>query len=217
VQASRARVNLRLILAVVIIFAFVAATIGGFHYLQSAKTVESSPSALSIGVNLNDTSLSWGQPLSIHIWENNSLPEQNNVTVVSDWAVSNLQVWSCTPSWPMHFGLMRGHFTTSNVSEGQVLQIPIGLNCSSFFLTHKVNPFLVFEPFGAVLNNATNYWTLQVPLGQYVPVPGWALQQAVCGTHSANCSSLYTGLYTVVVGDEWGHLAFGYFSLSTPS
>ena len=213
-KTGRIPANLRLTLIFVIIITLIVASIGGFSHFQPEGTVESSPSELSIGVHLNATSLSWGQTLSVHIWENNTLPEQNNVTVENRWAISGLQVWTCSPSWPMNLGVMRGHYAAGNVSEGQQLQLLDFLTCPISTSLIKVRSFL-FEPYSTVTSETTNFGVYSVPLRETVLVSGLEMTLAVCGVPSASCPSEYSGQYTVVVGDEWGHLVFAYFSLST--
>jgi len=84
------------------------------------------PSALQVRVTVNST----GQQATVVVWENNTAPTWNSVGAPSDFAIANLSYNYCVGGWPLGMGLLQGHYTTANLSEGRFI-FPLIFSCTT--------------------------------------------------------------------------------------
>ncbi len=186
----------------------VIGTLAGLSFVQQSQTMLSAPSDLAVGVRLNATSIQSGQALTIYIWLANTADKVNNVSA-RDGFVEGLEPWGCEPyQWPLRFGILVGHYTQSNISEGTWLPSDWrDYNCSIYSSIQVES--VSFKPQSEVANitsllgNQTNILS-NVTLNDTDVVPG---------TLYPSISS--PGMYTVVVGDEWGQVASAIFSVES--
>jgi hypothetical protein len=181
---------------------------------QQGNAETGSKDALVLGAGANASVVSSGQALSIRIWERNTLDSENNVSSAKEWLVEGLSLGPCE-NFNMPFGIkiMAGYYTESsaNLSSASSIQYfqPGFYACPALF---NVGWYL----FSPLSTNAT--------LGGFcTPEPcgiSWAMNGTVTisGEYvggSTTRTPLTPGLYTIVVGDEWGAYVFLYFSVTS--
>jgi hypothetical protein len=171
-----------------------------------------SKDGLVLGAGVNASVLSPGSALSIQVWEKNTLDSVNNVSASNDWPVTGLSLGPCgTFSMPFGIEVLAGYHTgaSQNLSLIQGVQY--------------YQPGVFFCP--VILNPG---WYLFGPQSTDATLGGFCSPEP-CGTSSRlnttvtitgeyvggspSPTPLAPGLYTVVVGDEWGALLFLYFSV----
>ena len=171
------------------------------------SVVVRSTSGLNLSLSLGSTLISPGQAVSVGIDEWNTLPQENVVPSASNWPLQGLTLGPCgTLNLPIGIEIARGHYTSSNISSAQPLQLsaPGMYSCPAIFLVSSYT----FEPSSDVAvgsftervsstTNATGYWTGGNP-------PFY---------DTSTFSNFTLGEYTVVGGDEWGALAILHFAV----
>ena len=161
------------------------------------------PSSLQVYVSANFSIIEGSQALVAGVWEESTLPANTNVTVASDWSplLGNLTVAGthplglavpCAQGWPTGIGLMQGHKAIDNLSQGKFIT-PWVYSCTTALV---VFTYFIFSPNNSTVVAGVNKGTETVNISQIVTSNG-----------------LESGTYTVIGGDEWGHIAFAYFSV----
>ncbi len=189
-EPSRTQPTLRPVLVFCISIALIIAVTGGFNYIQP----KSLPSALELHVSVDTKMVVKGQSVAVDIWENNTLPEKNNVAVATNWGIADLTVYSCVRGWPIGMELLKGYYVTSNVSQGTLVFYPFISSCPAALI---ILQSLTFLPDSSMVVATTNFGT-----------PTWDIRQTF------TYQNLNSGEYTVVVYDEWGHQALAQFTVT---
>jgi predicted secreted protein len=188
----------------------------GTEITKPGSVVVRSTSGLNLSLSSSSTLISPGQTVSVGIDEWNTLPTENTVPSASNWPLQGLTLGPCgTLNLPIGIEIVRGFYTSSNVSSAQTLQLskPGIYNCPAIF--SSISSY-VFEPSSDLAGvvgscgvnpcftdrmgsttNATGYWT-----GGNSPF-----------YNTSTFSNFALGEYTVVGGDEWGTLAVLHFAV----
>ena len=179
-------------------------------YSQQSTGETGSAEGLVLGATLNASVIPQGKAISLQIWERNSLNVQNNVTAASNWLYGNLVLGPCgTMNFPFGFEVLSGYYSAGSP----------GLET-----THALQ---LYEPGAyecpAILSGITSY--AFYPTSDHASVVGSCTPEP-CFTGEMNFTSVFrgywngssfynlpTGVYTVVVGDEWGAAVFQYFTV----
>jgi hypothetical protein len=179
---------------------------------QQSTSQSGSDSGLVLGASLNASVVSPGEVVSLRIWELNSLDHQNNVTAETNWPYAGLALGPCgTLSLPFGFKVLAGYYSKSSPGistvQGVQLYSLLPYFCPAIFKVGFYNFYPDSEE--AVMGgfcsqadcftntlNSTSYIS-----GEYV--------------HGVGMTPLPSGVYTVVVGNEWGASVLMYFSVSS--
>lgn len=181
-----------------------------FPYHQSFRASVSLDSAFGFTLHLriNATSTT-GEGVSIQGWLNSTSSTIQNITTSSAWGVDpgSLSREPCVSGWPIGLGVMKGHYDQVNYTLGTLLPV-VTTVCSPgpggpgyLLLTPHSSRALVD------IGGTPEYWTLQsgYTFG-YAPEVG--LPQGETPNHLAS------GVYTVVLADEWGDVLTTNFSVA---
>jgi len=188
--------SLRLFLILVITLVLIIALVSLSHPMEPMETLTSDPSGLQVNVSVNSTIVEAGHSFTVDIWETNNF-WMNNVSTAAHWAVS-LVVYPCVRGWPLGVGLLPGHYVAANLTEkGDWVPYPLGWHCPAN--TTRLY-YLFFSP-------QSSKATVKTDAGTQT----WDVRQTITFTQMTYTFS--AGQYTVVAGDEWGHLAFAYFDV----
>ena len=157
---------------------------------------------------MNATSIHLNQHIDVHAWVTNTIDSENNVTATDGWP-SGFGLWGfgCNHPhlWPLRLGLATGHYTQDNVSEaGWLMPAPSNLHCSAFPIANLTS-FLFMPSNSSAMISYNRYG--QTYVAKAIPI------EATQSIPGPMFPSLSAGKYTVIVGDEWGHLAFATFSI----
>ena len=195
--------NMIFVLAVmaVTIFAaiFIPPYVNPMHNVYRPSVTLGSPYGFALHLTVNRTSNQpvWG--VVITGWINSTSSQIENITASDSWAFPESAragglLWTmmaCTPGWPIGLGVMEGHYTQDNYTQGSLLPLNQALHpCphstytpGSYALAPLSSKALV------VLNGAPAYWVVQMSLQFTATTPGYQLP---------------SGVYTAVLADEWG-------------
>jgi len=158
------------------------------------------PGAISIGVSLNSTDVSQNQTIKVTVSDRNNLRFADELPLSGDWRVQNLSMGPCASYTANPYGIAvyQGRYAIDNISSAKsmVIYAPGFYGCPGFSFSNS----FTFKP----LQNATSYvelkgyWTAgETPISEGVLHP------------------FLPGEYTLVAGDEWGHVDILYFLVTT--
>lgn len=203
-------------------------TTTSFNYSGFATSAQTTNSTLGLKLllTLNSTVLQSGQVLNISISIHNPLPNVNNVSGASDWALPVLQDFSTQPvpcPFYVSFQIFNGYYTESNASTARSpLQLsPSGLAISCLALQRS---YYLFQP----LDDDAEF-LVSTPPPSYLTLP-MGTSRLVRGSFSAACCTSFgaitmipvppssvlpfsVGVYTIAAGDEWGQLVLLHFAV----
>jgi len=192
---------------VVIVILLLIVSAGTVYWLDTAhtKSAISDASQLVVGLRLNATTIHPDQHMSFAFWVNNTSSEENNVTAQDRWALPGLKPWGCSsPSWPLRFGFVNGNYVASNISRATFMPLSNpGFNCSA--IINLVFTSVSFRPLSSWANLSYYYNHLTSGL--------FALDGTETIPGAVYPSQLTPGKYTIVAGDEWGHVALAHFTM----
>jgi hypothetical protein len=185
-------------------------TPSGYALRSSGET--GSIDGLVLGAAMNASVVPPSQTITLQIWERNSLDVQSNITTARSWPFSGLSLGPCGPlNRPFGFEVLSGYYTQS--SPGLISAEPIHLyapgiyNCPAFF---NVGSYSFYpQSTNASLGGFCTPACFTETMNDTSEIGGEYL-----GT-STSISPLPSGVYTVVVGDEWGAAVILNFEVSS--
>lgn len=173
---------------------------------RSAEALSTSASVdgLSLSVRINSTQVVPGGAVAINVSETNTKAIPLNESASSSWAVQGLRMTACYASiYPFGAAVLQGRYTAGNVSGGVPLNLYPMQPC----------PLLIRYISGYYFQPSSDVAVVLPGSG-----PGVAMAAGVVTSGSYSTGRSLTvfapGQYTVVAGDEWGSLAFVYFTVS---
>jgi hypothetical protein len=151
-----------------------------------------------------------GAAVGINVSDYNPSSTELNLSEEDAWPVQGLGTGGC-PSlyYPFGIAVLQGVYTSVNVSQGTPLEIFPVVAC----------PMIVMYISGYLFQPMSDNATVLPGTGVLAMETGISAS----GTYSVSGSKLNQltpfapGTYTVVAGDEWGNLAFAYFTVVAPS
>lgn len=178
----------------------------------ATSTSATSPaSGLELSLALNGTRISTGEEITATAVEVNTLTTTDNVSAAKDWPIGNLAVGPCGQlNSPVGIAVLSGNYDAANVSSAKALQIynPAVYACPA--ILSNIEGFL-FQPSS---DNATVYGScgsaacFNETASATVSVDGYWTGEP------STFTTLPTGIYTVVAGDEWGGIAILHFTVA---
>lgn len=189
------------------------------HYAFAYFSVTNSggnSSALQLSLRLSANSITSGDSIGISVSEYNALPAANNVTAASLWPVPYLSAGPCGADSPDGFAVLSGRYSSSNISSAAnplklyepgpyfcPLMLSSGISSYNFHpASYIADIYGLCSPEPCITDFATN--STSVVSGTW----------SGSDENSAVFSAFPPGDYTVVAGDEWGHYAFAYFTVT---
>ncbi|MBI3841126.1 MAG: hypothetical protein HY297_04125 [Thaumarchaeota archaeon] len=197
--------SMSFVLAAIVITIFAAIFISPYlnpsHYAFQRTVSVESPYGFELALDLNSTSLSGNGRIAITAWINNTSAQIENITSANSWGLDRNSLWTrlCTPGWPLGFGIMQGHYTSENYTEGRLFDVPR----PAFACPYSPLPdYFLLAPHAsralASTNGTAESWDLRVELI----------------VSCCNLGPLSAGVYTVVAADEWGDVVLTNFQVS---
>lgn len=195
--------NMSLVLAAIVITVFAGLFIPPYLFPTHDVFVEStssySPYGLALHLQMNTTSVAEGGTLQLSGWLNSTSSSLENITIANDWGVPKSRLWGplCSPTWPIGLGVMQGHYTQDNYTQGALLQAPtVSYGCPNPVFTPTS---LTFERFSSrvifIVGGTPGTWNLLIDLTvsprTFGPMP--------------------PGVYTAVLADGWGDVLTAIF------
>jgi hypothetical protein len=152
----------------------------------------------TFNLQVNTTSLPTTGYVAISAWANSTSASTNNVTGADFWPFDHARLAGrlCTNGWPIGIGVMQGHYTVDNYTQGTLIDLPQpAVLCPA---TQMPPHWFEFEPPPhssralVIVGDTPEIWVIQssVVFGQGTMGPG----------------PLSAGIYTALAADEWGDL-----------
>ncbi|HVP23815.1 MAG TPA: hypothetical protein VMS77_07885 [Conexivisphaerales archaeon] len=162
--------------------------------------------ALILRLELNATTVTQGAPIEIDVSDYNPSAAMLNISRGANWSVQGLATGGCPSLYlPLGVAVLKGVYTSSNVSQGERLSIFPLLPCPMIVRLITAYVFLPMSDSAYVLPGDSPQ-----PIAALVPVSG----TYGTGGMPDQTAPFVPGQYTVVAGDEWGNLAFAYFTVA---
>jgi len=198
--------NMSLVLAAIVITVFAGLFIPPYlfpsHDVFVGSTSSYSPYGLALHLQMNTTSVAEGGTLQLSGWLNNTSSSPESITTANNWGVPKSSLWGpqCSPTWPVGLGVMQGHYTQDNYTQGVLLQAPtISYGCPN---PEFAPSSLTFEPFSSkvifVVGGTPGTWNL---LTELTVSPG-------------TFGPMSPGVYTAVFADEFGDVLTAIFEVT---
>ena len=189
--------------------AVVATQAGGPTRTNSTTTTASNSASVSsiqglrLDVGLSTTVLQPGQTLQVSVSEYNSLGTANNVSASKQWPVQ-VALGACPNLDMQPFGIAvySGHVGAQNLSQATQLRIFPLAPCP---LLMRLVTGYYFQPSSASATVLPSAGGSPSPMSANVNVSAIYTEQA---------KPLPQGAYTLVAADEWGAVAFLYFTVA---
>ncbi|HXW37666.1 MAG TPA: hypothetical protein VEJ36_07185 [Nitrososphaerales archaeon] len=188
---------------VITIFAaiFIPPIVNPLHEeFQSSASVNSAE-GFQLTVRENATKITEGGAVNMTGLMNNTSNVILNDSTSDQWPYSGLYSYPCRNGWPMGFGIMQGYYTSDNYSLGQLLRLvtpvpepcPVGGSPPDYILLEPYTPYSI-----ASTASGLERWTLSFSL-------------TTSGYISGNGTGHFSGVYTVILADEWGDVVVTHF------
>lgn len=209
--------NMSVILAVIVIVIFAAIFvppyISPYHDVFQQSVSMDSPAGFTMYLTINATSITPGGTILMDGWVNSSFASIENLTVADQWAFQQNLLWrsACASGWPIGVGVMEGHYTQDNYTQGTLLSIPLPLTSCPVSAPPQ---FILLYPSPhssvalASVNGNPVRWLLQTELAFSDRSLG------VSQPGSQGPGELPPGVYTAVLADEWGDVLTNNFIVS---
>jgi len=153
----------------------------------------------------NDTIKS-GQSITLEISLVNSLPKTVTIPEANDWPNNYLAISECSSFYPIGISILKGDYTKQNMTGITPLSLYPGYGCST---NPSLMPRYTFQPLSS---KTTPVCEFTLPCPQLMIMKS---QLSYDGYYDNN-NQLHpfdTGRYTIVGGDEWGHIAIQHFTV----
>jgi hypothetical protein len=188
--------NMVTVLAVFVIVIFAAIYIPPYlfppHSVFQKSVYAVSPYGFTAHLTISSTSVEPTGVVLISGWVNSTSSSVENVTASNSWAVyqPRLTGSGCADGWPIGVGVMQGHYTQDNYTQGTLIPI------SASYLCPAQPPPPTYFIFEAHSSRA---------LVDYGGSPHiWTIQSTLEFDQSDSQYQLRSGVYTAVFADEWG-------------
>jgi hypothetical protein len=184
-----------------------SASVVGLVIIVSPYIAFHEPGAISFGASLNSTEISQNQTIRVTVSDRNTLLFANQLPLSKDWGVSSLPEGSClSDEYPFGVAVFQGRYGMDNVSSAKVLKlyVPGVLDpCLSNGLGNSVE----FKPHQNISASVrlNGYYT-----SGETPAPGGGFIAGIF-------HPFLPGEYTLVAGDQWGHVQILYFQVKGTS
>jgi hypothetical protein len=188
------------------------AATSGTATTSTSLTSTGSTSGLVLRFTLNTSAVIQGHAVSLTIAEWNTLNAQNDVARSGAWGVQGLSDGPCGPlNFPFGFEILSGYYTNSTgVGSAQPVQLYAPGPVSCPIILAGITSYS-FYPNSDEANITGPCSGGSGPCFQVAMNDTEAVSEYWNGTSLA---PLPAGVYTVVVGDEWGALLFGHFDVA---
>jgi len=168
----------------------------------SGGNISASIQGLELKVSTNTTEISAGESVQVNVSEFNSLSVANNVSAAHDWSTS-VALGPCENIYVQPFGIAvyAGHVDAQNLSQGERVNVFPPTACPQYV---RLVTGYEFQPNSDLAVVLPSLGETPFPLAGSVDVGmGYTPQP----------QPLPLGSYTIVAADEWGALAFAYFTV----
>ncbi|HKU32724.1 MAG TPA: hypothetical protein VJR22_02620 [Candidatus Nitrosotalea sp.] len=171
------------------------------HYDSTNSTSDTS---LDLVLVTNSSIIQQGHAIGIDVLLNNTSAGQLTMKSQKDWPVKGLTWRPCT-GMPFGIELFNGYYSQENVTQGKPLTIIPDrvIHCNVYRDDNRQGTTYVFQPLSdtAFLESTSGNFSDEIHDNFWLP--------------SFNDDIIFEpGTYTIVAGDEWGHLVIQHFAVT---
>ncbi len=199
--------NMAIVLASIVITIFAAIFIPPYlnpaHDVFQASVSAVSPYGFTMYLTINSTSVEPTGGILVSGWVNSTSSSVENVTGSDTWGVSQssrLMGRGCTNGWPIGVGVMEGHYTQDNLTQGSLIPIIVPYHCP---VEPAAPSYYLFEAHSS---------KALVDIGGTPYI--WTIQTTLEFNGSTSEYQVQPGVYTAVLADEWGDVLTTNFVVS---
>ncbi|MGI0088500.1 MAG: hypothetical protein ACREBI_11180 [Nitrosotalea sp.] len=170
---------------------------------------QTSLSALKLYLSTNSTSIQSGQAIGIDVSLNNTSLQQLTLPVQDNWQINGLGSGGCS-FLPIGITILDGYYTEQNMTDKKSLSFYFQPPCAPFNVSFKS---FVFQPISskAIAEcESTDSHVFSCP--QMIEMRYNVAYSNVL--ENGDFHPFNSGVYTVVGGDEWGHVAVQHFTVT---
>ncbi|MDE1766793.1 MAG: hypothetical protein KGI27_11060 [Thaumarchaeota archaeon] len=176
---------------------------------EIVTTNQTSLSALKLYLSTNSTSIQSGQAIGIDVSLNNTSPQQLTLPVQDNWPINGLGSGGCS-FLPIGITILDGYYTEQNMTDKKSLSFYFQPPCGPFNASFKSFAFQSLGSRAITECESTDSYVFSCP-------KMIEMRYNVAYSHvleNGNFQPFNSGVYTVVGGDEWGHVAIRHFTVT---
>ncbi len=164
-------------------------------------------SFINLFLTTNSTVIKQGQAIGVDIWISNTSGNKMTMNYDNNWPWKRLALHPCVVGMPFGVALLEGNYSLQNLTEAKQLSLYQNgtYNCP-MERYDQVNTY-VFEPSG-------DNTMLETPARNFTSDMRYSLSVNGFYSHANDFQALVDGEYTIVAGDEWGHIVLQHFAVS---
>ncbi|MGH2612037.1 MAG: hypothetical protein ACRDFB_03185 [Rhabdochlamydiaceae bacterium] len=170
-------------------------------------------SAFKLDLSTDNHVTSPGQGMDIDILLNNTSSIPLKLMAKDSWAYPNLSLGGqCGLRSPIGIAILHGYYTEKNMTQGKALPIFGTIFEVSCAIPTTIQSY-VFEPSSSyAYKSSCNTWGNELSCGG---IGNEAAHLEVNGTwNDGKTQPFAAGVYTLIGGDEWGHVAIRHFTVT---
>lgn len=176
---------------------------------EIVTTNQTSLSALKLYLSTNSTSIQSGQAIGIDVSLNNTSPQQLTLPVQDNWPINGLGSGGCS-FLPIGITILDGYYTEQNMTDKKSLSFYFQPPCGPFNVFFKNFAFQSLSSKAIAECESTDSYVFSCP-------KMIEMRYNVAYSHvleNGDFQPFNSGVYTVVGGDEWGHVAIRHFTVT---
>lgn len=176
------------------------------NHLSNTNSIRDT-SIIKLFLTTNSTIIRQGQTIGADIWISNTSGNKMVMNYDDNWPWKRLILHPCVVGMPFGVALLDGNYYLQNLTISK--QLPLyqdGIYHCPMERYDKVNAY-VFEP-------SSSNATLETPAGNFTSEIRYSLSVNGFYSPTNDFQALANGEYTIVAGDEWGHIALQHFTVS---
>lgn len=166
-------------------------------------------SALKLYLSTNSSSMQSGQAIGIDISLNNTSSQQQTLPVQNNWPINGLGSGGCS-FLPIGITILDGYYTEQNMTDKKSLSFYFLPPCAPFNVSFKSYAFQPMSSKVITECESTNSYVFSCP--QMIE-----MRYDVAYSHVLENGDFHPfnpGLYTIIGGDEWGHIVIQHFAVT---
>lgn len=179
---------------------------GSENHLSNTNSTRDT-SFIKLFLTTNSTAIRHGQAIGADIWISNTSGNKITMNYDDNWSWKRLVLHPCVVGMPFGVALLEGNYSLQNITEAKQLSLyPNTTYYCPMERYDQVNAY-VFEP-------SSDNATLETPAGNFNSETRYDFTVNGFYGPTNDFQTLADGKYTIVSGDEWGHIALQHFTVS---
>jgi hypothetical protein len=163
-------------------------------------------SVLRLDLSVKNDTIKSGQSVGMEISLVNTLSKPIEILEANDWPNNYLTIGVCSPFYPIGISILKGYHTEQNMTGITPLSLYSGHVC---IFPQTLVPSYTFQPLS---NKTTPACEFMATCPQLIVIKSQLSYEGYFDNNE-HFHPFDAGTYTIVGGDEWGHIAIQYFKV----